>query len=111
MLEGNLGALALDQGLYDRALDFLERSRRGYAALDMPHESAIAELEMAEAYLELNLAPEAAALYARLSPRFAALEMRAEQALALLNHGRATLLLGESHQAAALLTQAHALYG
>src|SRR5262249_3093138 len=77
------------------ALDYLERSRRRYAALDMPHESAISELELADAYLELNLAPEAAAIYARVTTTFAELGMRAEQARALLNDGRAYLLLGQ----------------
>ena len=49
----------------------------------MPHESAIAEQELADAYLELNLAPEAAAIYARVIATFAELGMRAEQARAL----------------------------
>lgn len=39
--ECNLGVLALSQGQYDRALDYLERSRRGYQALGMPNEAAI----------------------------------------------------------------------
>lgn len=63
LLECNLGCFALFQGHFDRALDYLERSRRRYAALKMPHELAIADQEIADAYLELNLAPEAAAIY------------------------------------------------
>jgi tetratricopeptide (TPR) repeat protein len=62
-IEGNMGNFALSQGRYDRALDMLERSRRRYAALGMPHQSAVAELELADAYLELNLASEALAVY------------------------------------------------
>ena len=54
VIECDLGCLALFQGRYDQALDFLERSRRRYAALGMLHESAIAEQEIADAYLELN---------------------------------------------------------
>jgi len=76
----------------------------------MPHESAIAELELADAYLELNLAPEAAAIYARVTTTFAELGMRAERARALLNHGRAYLLLGQFTQARACLGNAHLLY-
>jgi CHAT domain-containing protein len=109
-IECNLGELALFQGQYDRALDYLERSRRRYASLGMPHESAIAELELADAYLELNLAPEAAAIYARIAPTFAGLGLRAEQARALAYHGRACLLLGQIEQAHALLMKARPLY-
>jgi CHAT domain-containing protein len=109
-IECNLGNLELFQGHYERALDYLERSRRRYAALDMPHESAIAEQELADAYLELNLAPEAAAIYARIGPTFAELGMRAEQARALLNAGRAHLLLGQLDQARAPLAEAQQLY-
>jgi tetratricopeptide (TPR) repeat protein len=109
-IECNLGNLSLFQGHYDRALDFLERSRRRYAALGMLHESAIAELELADAYLELNLAVEAAALYQRVAPTFSQLGMRAEQARALAHHGRAHLLLGQSQPARSLLGEARTLY-
>ncbi len=109
-IECNLGNLTLFQGHYHRALDYLERSRRRYAGLGMPHESAIAELELADAYLELNLAPEAAAIYARVIPTFAELGMQAEQARAVANHGRACLLLGRIDEAQPLLAEAQALY-
>lgn len=109
-IECNLGNLELFQGRYDRALDYLERSRRRYAALDMPHESAIAEQELADAYLELNLAPEAAAIYTRVIATFAELGMRAEQARARLNDGRARLLLGQIDAARVSLAEAHRLY-
>src|SRR5262245_19219946 len=66
MIECNLGCFSLDQGRYDQALDWLERSRRHYAALEMQHEVASTELELADTYLELNLAPEAAAIYTRI---------------------------------------------
>jgi len=110
MIECNLGCFALDQGRYDQALDWLERSRRRYTALEMHHHVASIELELADTYLELNLAPEAAAIYARIVPTFAELGMRAEQARASANHGRAYLLLGQIDQAHALLSEARALY-
>jgi CHAT domain-containing protein/tetratricopeptide (TPR) repeat protein len=110
VIECDLGCLALFQGRYDQALDYLERSRRRYSALDMVHESAIAEQEIADAYLELNLAPEAAEIYARIIPTFDKLEMRAEQARALAYKGRACLLLGQTRQTHKLLAQARALY-
>ncbi len=109
-IECNLGCLAQFQGRYDQALDYLERSRRRYVALDRPHESAIAEQELADVYLDLNLAPEAAAIYARVTPLFAQLGMRAEQARALAYHGRADLLLGHIQMARTRLAEAHTLY-
>jgi tetratricopeptide (TPR) repeat protein len=109
-IEGNMGNFALFQGRYDRALDLLERSRRRYAALRMPHQSAIAELELADAYLELNLATEALAVYRRVAPAFAQLGMRAEQARALSQAGRAALAGGAMDEAHELLEQARMLY-
>lgn len=109
-IECNLGCLALFQGQYDAALDYLERSRRRYVALEMPHETAVAELELADAYLELNLAPEAAAIYARIVPLFAQFGMQAEQARALAHQGRAFLLLGEVAHARTALAAARTLY-
>jgi len=110
LIECNLGCLALFQGRYDHALDYLERSRRRYAALEMHRMVASTELELADTYLELNLAPEAAAIYARAAPTFANLGMRAEQSRAVANHGRACLLLGQIAAARALLAAARALY-
>jgi CHAT domain-containing protein/tetratricopeptide (TPR) repeat protein len=109
-IEGNLGVLALLQGRYDRALVFLERSRQKYETLDMPHELAVAEQDLADTYLELNLALEAAAIYAKVIPTFTQLGMRADQARALANHGRAQLLLGDQARAQGLLHEARALY-
>ena len=68
------------------------------------------ELGIRLAYLELNLAPEAAAIYSQVTPTFAALGMRAEQARALACHGRASLLLGRVKEGRALLAEADALY-
>jgi CHAT domain-containing protein len=109
-IECNLGCLALFQGQYDVALEYLERSRRRYVALDMPHETAVAELELADAYLELNLAPEAADIYLRIAPQFAQLGMQAEQARTLAHLGRAYLLLGEVAPAHTALATARTLY-
>jgi CHAT domain-containing protein len=109
-IEASIGTLALFQGRYDRALDYLERSRRKYAALGMPHQSAVAEMEMADAYLELNLVAEAAATYENVSRTFAELAMRAERARALAQHGHALILLGKTTRAHALLAEAGRLY-
>jgi len=109
-IEGNIGTFALLQGRYDRALDYLERSRRRYALLGMSHQSATAEQEIADAYLEVNLAFEAAAIYERVIPKFSELGMRAEQARALAHHGRAALLLGRTEEAHSSLVEARNLY-
>ena len=109
-LEASVGNLALLRGRYDRALDYLESSRRKFDALGMPHESAVARQEIADAYLELNLAPEAAAIYEEVTKVFAGLGMRAERARALAQHGRALILLGETGRAHGLLEAAGRLY-
>jgi CHAT domain-containing protein len=109
-IESSIGTLALFQGRYDRALDYLERSRRKYIELNMPHLSAMTYQEIADAYLELNLAPEAAEIYERIAPCFAELGMRAEEAHALAYNARAAILLGQTQKARALLSKARELY-
>jgi len=109
-IEGNIGNFALLRGRYDQALDYLERSRRRYEFLGMPHQSALAEREIADAYLELNLVPEAAEIYARVTGTFAALGLRADEARALASRGRAELLLGNDEAALSSLKRARELY-
>lgn len=109
-IEGNIGNFALLQGRYDRALDYLERSRRRYASLGMAHQCANAEHDIADAYLELNLVPEAAELYQRIIPTFKELGLRAEEARALAYSGRAAALLAKPDEAAALFERSRALY-
>jgi tetratricopeptide (TPR) repeat protein len=70
MTEQNLGCLALFQGRYERALDYLDRARRRFADLAMRTELASAEQDLADAYLELNLAPEAARIAERVAQRY-----------------------------------------
>ena len=106
----NLGCLALFQGRYDHALEHLEQARRAYAGLQVPHRSARVQLEMADAYLELNMAAEAADIASRLAQTFAELGMRAERARALGSHGRALGLLGQLDEARRLLGEASELY-
>lgn len=109
-IECNVGCLALYQGRYDRALEYLERSRRRYAQLGIAHEVAIADQELADAYLELNMAAEAAVIYERVTPLFATLGMPIERARALAYHGRACILLDRYEQAHQLLEEARSLY-
>ncbi|HEV2835631.1 MAG TPA: CHAT domain-containing tetratricopeptide repeat protein [Pyrinomonadaceae bacterium] len=109
-IEGNIGLFALLQGRYDRALDFLERSRQRYTSLGLTMQAVLAEHEIADAYLELNLAAEALAIYERVIPVFVQHEMRAEQARAQAYGGRALVLLGRTTEAQRWLDQAQRLY-
>jgi CHAT domain-containing protein len=109
-IEGNIGNFALLQGRYDQALDYLERSRRDYASLGMPTQSLLAEHEIADAYLELNLAPESLAIYDRVIPEFVALGMRAEEARAKAYRGRALVLLNRFSEAQEALEDARKVY-
>lgn len=109
-IEGNIGNFALLRGRYDQALDYLERSRRRYEFLGMPHQSALAEREIADAYLELNLVPEAAEIYARVTETFSTLGLRADEARAFASRGRAELLLGNDEAALSALKRALDLY-
>jgi CHAT domain-containing protein len=108
--EGNIGLFALLQGRYDRALDFLERSRQRYTSLGLTIQAVLAEHEIADTYLELNLAEEALAIYERVIPIFAEHGLRAEQARAQSYGGRALMLLGRTKEAQRWLHQAQRLY-
>lgn len=109
-IEGNIGLFALLQGRYDRALDYLERSRQRYTSLGLSIQAVLAEHEIADTYLELNLAPEALAIYERVIPVFTQHGMRAEEARAHAYGGRALMLLGRTKEAQRWLDQAQKLY-
>jgi len=109
-IEASLGNLAILRGDLSAALRYLEGSRQKYAELDMPHQSAIAELEIADIYAELNLLSEAAEIYERLSPVFARLKLRAEEARSRLNDGRTLIKLGDLGRAKRQLTKALKLF-
>jgi CHAT domain-containing protein/tetratricopeptide (TPR) repeat protein len=109
-IEGNIGLFALLQGRYDRALNYLERSRQRYTSLGLTIQAVLAEHEIADAYLELNLAAEALEIYERVVLTFAEHGMRAEQARAQAYGGRALMLLGRIKEAQRWLEQAQRLY-
>ena len=109
-IEGNIGLFALLQGRYDRALDFLERSRQRYTSLGLTIQALLAEHEIADAYLELNLAAEALSIYERVIPIFEQHGVRAEEARAQAYGGRALMLLGRTKEAQRWLDQAKRLY-
>lgn len=88
-IEASIGHLAVIRSRFARALHFLERSRGRYDRLKMPHQSAIADLEIADIYAELGLSGQAVELYRRSAAAFRKFKLRAEEARARLSLGRA----------------------
>jgi|CXWL01.1.fsa_nt_gi tetratricopeptide (TPR) repeat protein len=109
-IEASLGNLALIRGRYSDALRYLEMSRQKYADLGMPHQSAVADLEIADIYLELNLLIEAIEIYKRVSATFRRLKQRREEARARLNFGRVRAMLGDPRGATRELKRALRLF-
>ncbi len=109
-IEASMGNLATLRGEYAEALQFLELSRRKYAMLAMPHQTAIADLETADIYATLNLHAEANEIYSRVADAFKRLKMRSEEARARLSLGQAAAALGETRAAKREFQRAARLY-
>jgi tetratricopeptide (TPR) repeat protein len=109
-IEASMGNLALFRGRYDEALRFLELSRRKYEELGMPHQTAVAGLEIADIYRELNLTREALDIYAEVSETFSRLKLQGEEARARANFGRAAAALGLTAAARSNLKKSARLY-
>ncbi|HQU86199.1 MAG TPA: CHAT domain-containing protein [Pyrinomonadaceae bacterium] len=109
-IEASIGNLALFRGKYADALRFLELSRRKYEELNLPHQTAIANLEIADIYLELNLSEEATAIYENIADEFKNLKMRGEEARTRANFGKSAILSGNFSLAKTELKKAARLY-
>lgn len=109
-IEASMGNLALFRGRYGEALRFLELSRQKYETLGMPHQTAIAELEIADIYAELNLAKEACEIYERVSETLKRLKLRGEEARARANFGRVAAALKDVALAQKELKRSARLY-
>ena len=109
-IEASMGNLALFRGRYADAIRMLELSRQKYEKLGMPHQTAVAELEIADIYAELNLTTEAIELYQRLIPTLRRLKMRAEEARARANAARALIGAQNPNAARAELRRAIKLF-
>lgn len=109
-IEASMGNLALFRGRYDEALKFLENSRQKYETLQMPHQTAIAELEIADVYLELNLTTEAVTIYEKVADELHRLKLQGEEARARANFGRVAAALGRTNTARKELKKAARLY-
>lgn len=109
-IEASMGNLAIFRGRYDEALRFLELSRQKYEELKMPHQTAIAELEIADIYLELNLTDEALEIYTRTAAALKKLKLQGEEARARANLGKAALLKNQFRKALKELEKSARLY-
>ncbi len=98
-IEASLGNLALLRGKYSDALRLLESSRQKYEGLGIEHQSAIADLEIADIYSELSLHFEAVEIYSRLGPVFKKLKLRPEEARMRSNYARSLACLNEARTA------------
>ncbi|PYS99372.1 MAG: hypothetical protein DMF63_12205 [Acidobacteria bacterium] len=109
-IEASMGNLALFRGRYADAIRLIENSRTRYEKLEMPHQSAIADLEIADIYSELNLNAEASDIYRRVIPALSRLKMRAEEARARASFGRTSISAGNFTIARRELKRAAQLY-
>lgn len=110
LVDESVALLDLSRGRYGPALAGFERARAAYERLAMPQHLAIAEKQLADAYLELRLLPEAEALFARVVPQFDALDMPGDKAWALTQWGRALALRGEARAATERFAAALAVF-
>lgn len=110
LVDESLALLDLARGNYGVALAGFESARRRYETLAMPQHLAIAEKQLADAYLELRLLPEALALYQPALLKFEALGMRDDSAWTLAQRGRAQALLGQTAAADASFASAASLF-
>jgi CHAT domain-containing protein/Flp pilus assembly protein TadD len=99
-IEIGMSNLYLFQGKFDSALQFLERARKKYDSLGMPHQSANCVLEIADIYLELNLLPEARGFYELSATKFTEFGMQSELGKCFLNLAKTLFLSGENTESA-----------
>ncbi len=109
-IEASMGNLAYFRGNLNSALKYLETSRRKYDTLQMPHQTAIAELEIADVYLELNLTAEAFSIYEKVVDKLQKLKLQGEEARARASFGRGAAILNQTATARKELKKAARLY-
>ncbi len=98
--------LALGRGRYREALAGLVRAQRSFQQLQAEHYQSEVERDLADAYLELRLLPEALALYDALAMRLRAHGNAATLPWLLLQRARAQASAGQRSAALAGLAQA-----
>lgn len=110
LVHESVALLDLSRGRYGAALAGFERSRAAYEALAMPQHLAIAEKQLADAYLELRLLPEAQRLHRLALAQFDRLQMPDDRAWTLAQLGRGLALLGRAGEADAAFDEALGLF-
>lgn len=106
LVEGNIGWLELARGRHREALRALEASYRRFGELQMPQRQAIAEQHLADGYLEVNLLPEAIALYERAIVAFTMQDAPDDLAWTQAQLGRALTRAGADQRSELALDEA-----
>lgn len=109
VIDTNRGRLELHRGHFDAALVCLEAALREAELHGMPHDVAETRRDLADAYLALNLLPEAIALYDQTISACEALDAPVERAWAELQRAQALARSGQAALAAQGLGRARAL--
>ncbi len=108
---GSIGQLELNRGQPQRALPELAAACRLLEQVGgLPQRLAEVEIALADAYLAVNLLPEAVTLYDRIAVRCAEHDVAAEQARVRLQRAQALARLGEFDRAEADLAAARRLF-
>lgn len=110
VIDTNRGRLELHRGRYTFALRALEAALRQSEAEGVPQDLAETRRDLADAYLALNLLPEAVALYDQTIESCRSLDAPVERAWAEVQRAKAMVRLGDVRQAARGLDDAHALF-
>ncbi len=110
LVESSLGQLELFQGHFRQALKLLESWRHSAENMKLPQRVMEVERNLADAYLAVNLLPEAIALCDRVIAGSSERGALIEAAWAYVQHGRALMLSGEYLPAARSLCEARQLF-
>jgi tetratricopeptide (TPR) repeat protein len=110
LIDTNRGRLELHRGRYELALRLLEAALQEAERDGMPQDVAEAQRDLADAYLALNLLPEAIALYDRTIASCEAQQAPVERAWAQVQRALALMRQGELRTAAQGLTDTRALF-
>jgi CHAT domain-containing protein len=109
-IEASMGNLELFRGRSGDALRLLELSRQKYEELQMPHQTAIAELEISEVYVELNLIDEAVSTLESVVGRLRRYRLCADEARGRALLARLYLKVGDAANALRETRRARTLY-
>jgi CHAT domain-containing protein/tetratricopeptide (TPR) repeat protein len=110
VIDTHRGRLELHRGRLEPALRALEAALRQAEVEGVPQDLAETRGDLADAYLALNLLPEAVALYEQTIESCREFDTPVERAWAEVQRAQAMVRLGEVRRAARGLDDAHALF-